>query len=43
MREILQFFGVVFLVIQFWTLVGWFFRKKGERPFRHWMDDSDDL
>jgi hypothetical protein len=43
MRELLQFFGVVFLVMHFWALVGRFLGKKSERPFRHWMDDSDDL
>jgi len=45
MNEILQFFGVLFLFIQFWFLVGHFLGRRinKERSFKHWLDDSDDL
>lgn len=44
MNKILEFLGVLFLVINFWWLiVGLFvYRRKSDRTFKHWLDDSDD-
>jgi len=42
MNKVLEFFGVVFLVMAFWTAIAKYFRRKDERSFRHWLDDSDD-
>ena len=44
MNKILQFLGVVFLVMQFWALIGHFLGKRisKERQFKHWLDDDHD-
>jgi hypothetical protein len=41
MNKVLEFFGVVFLVIVFWTMIARAFRNKNERPFKHWLDEDD--
>jgi hypothetical protein len=42
MNKVLEFFGVVFLVMAFWTMIAKAFRRNNERSFRHWLDDSED-
>ena len=42
MNKVLEFFGVVFLVMAFWAMIGKFVTGGKKRSFRHWLDDSDD-
>ena len=41
MNKVLEFLGVVFLVIAFWTMIGKYVSGGKTRDFKHWLDEDD--